>query len=216
MGAFWRGLLAGAAGSAAQSVFFKLTAGIAPRPPEDAFVPAEPEQASEPPTQTVARRAAGLAGRTLSDAQKQRGANLVHFGFGALWGLGYGLVRESLPVARHPLVAAGYGTLVWGLSDNLLLPAFKLGGWPRRYSLPTHAYAWIAHLVYGATVAGSYALLRKVAVAPLLAGAWLLLLRHRVRRRLPRGMRRPVNAALRAVTPTVRRAAYVKAGGVRV
>jgi hypothetical protein len=216
MGAFWRGLLAGAAGSAVQALFFKATTRIAPQPPKDAFEPAEPEQVNELPTQTVARRAARLAGRTLSDEQKQRGANFVHFGFGSLWGLGYGLARESLPVARHPLAAAAYGTLVWTVSDNVLLPAFKLGGWPRRYSWKTHAYAWGAHLVYGATVAASYELLRKVAAVPLLAGAWLLFRRRKVRRGLPRWLRRPVNPVFGAISPGLRRVAYLKAGALRV
>jgi uncharacterized membrane protein YagU involved in acid resistance len=217
LGAFWRGLLAGAVGAAAQSAFFRLSARIAPRARPQGFTPPDPDQLEETQTQTVARRLAHLAGRgPVSELQKAQGAAGVHYGFGAGWGAAYGMVRESLPGVRGPLGAATYGTIVWTVADNVLLPAFKLSAWPHRYPPRAHAYAWTAHLIYGAAVAASYELLRKAAAAPLLATGWFLLTRRRLQKHLPRQLRGGASATLRALTPAVRQLAYARTRAVRL
>lgn len=161
LGALFRGLVAGAAGSLAQTLFFKATARVAPSSPEDAFTPPDYEQARETATQTMARRASESMMRRgpLSSEEKQRGAMAVHVGFGSLWGGLYGVARASMPGMGWPglvLGALGFSTLVWGVSDNFLLPAFRLSGWPARYPLSVHAYALGAHVVYGLATATTY------------------------------------------------------------
>jgi hypothetical protein len=51
-----------------------------------------------------------------------------------------------------------FGTLVWMVSDHLIVPGFRLAGWPQRYPMKNHAYALAAHLVYGAAVAATFAI----------------------------------------------------------
>lgn len=150
LGALWRGLIAGAVGSAAQSLFFAATKKIAPSGSSSSFQPPEPEQESEQATETVARRAVeGLMQRELP-IEKAMAGQAVHYAFGAGWGALYGLGAASAPSLASPLGGAGFGLVVWAMSDDLLLPAFKLADWPRRYPMKSHAYAIAAHLVYGA------------------------------------------------------------------
>jgi hypothetical protein len=158
--------VAGSAASAAQSIFFRLTSFIAPAPTEGAFQPPEPEQENETALQTVARRLVeGFAQRgPLTDPEKKFTANLVHHAFGALWGGLYGLIRESSPRSQSLTGTTLYSTFVWMMSDNLLLPGVKLAAWPKHYPLKTHAYAWLAHLVYGLALAEVYDALSEIAV----------------------------------------------------
>ena len=215
--AITRGLVAGVVGSAIQNLFFRLTARFAPAPPSDAFQPPEPDQVGETPAQTAARRLASLGGRgPLSARAKVRGARLVHYGFGSLWGAVYGIVRESLPGIKKPLGVAGFGTAVWLVSDNLMLPAFRLAAWPRRYPLRTHAYAWLAHVKYSSGVALGYELLRRRSGVAALAGAWLMRKRRRIARHLPRALRPPVAAVFRALSPPLQNVARLATTAVRL
>jgi hypothetical protein len=178
------GLLAGAIGALGQSMFFKATDKIAPKPPKGAFDPPEKEQRSETETATVARRAVEdlMQRGPLDNRALKRAGALVHYGFGALWGGAYALGRESLGRRPGPALAAGYGAVVWAASDNLILPAFRLAAWPNAYPVKTHAYALAAHLVYGAAVWVAYEALRSGALADV---GWQLYARGRYGRRLP-------------------------------
>ena len=181
IGALVRGMLAGAAGAAIQSLFFKATKKIAPEPTKLEPREAKPELKAqdENSLETVARRfVEGMMMRgPLDGAAKTRAAAIVHYSFGALWGGLYGLLRES---ARVP--ASLFGVAVWMVSDNLILPGFRVAAWPTRYKLSEHHYALHAHIVYGLGTAGAYALLRDLgpvpvsalpAVIALQARAWL-------------------------------------------
>jgi hypothetical protein len=190
------GLIAGAFGSLAQTLFFAATKSIAPKPPDDAFSPPEPEQASESETQTVARRvASGVAQRPIDAETKQLGGQLVHYAFGAGWGGLYGLTVGPSRRLRGPLGVLAFSTLVWGLSDNVILPLFKLAGPPTAYPAKSHAYALAAHVVYGTAVAVAFDLLRPASAKKLVAlGAAL-----GATRGLPALIRRPVRSALGVV-----------------
>lgn len=160
LGALFRGLVAGAIGSAAQSLFLAATKKIAPSSSSESFHPPEPEQENEQSTETIARRVfEGLMQRELP-IDKSTAGQAVHFGFGAGWGALYGLTAASAPSLATPLGGAGFGLAVWAVSDDLLLPAFKLSDWPQRYPLKNHAYAIAAHLVYGAAVWLAFARMR--------------------------------------------------------
>ncbi|HUJ28745.1 MAG TPA: hypothetical protein VLW85_22145 [Myxococcales bacterium] len=164
MGALWRGLLAGAAGAAAQSLLFKLKKAPEPtKVPPDLGKP-EPEARGESSLETVARRAVeGLAQRGPLDKEaKGRLASAIHYAFGAAWGGLYGLLRESVAIPPP-----AFGALVWLASDNVLLPAFRVAAWPQHYRADEHRYALQAHLAYGAATAGAYALLRNLGPVPL-------------------------------------------------
>ncbi len=161
MSAVAEGFLAGAFGALMQSAFFKLTSRITPEPPRDAFEPPEPRQKEESSTETVARRwITGLMKRPEpSSDELARGGRMVHVGFGALWGVPYALLRESLPRPNLAIVL-GYGAFVWMVSDNFILPAFKLAAWPQAYPAKSHAYAVAAHFAYAAAVFAAYESLR--------------------------------------------------------
>lgn len=160
LGAVARGFVAGAIGSGVQSLFFKLVK--APKPTRLPEGEGKPEGNDVSALQAVATRLEGMTRRDLGD--KSRVASAIHVLFGAMWGGVYGLVRESF---RMPPQL--FGVLVWALSDNVLLPAFRLAAWPNRYSAREHRYAVQAHLAYGLATAGSYAALRDLGPIPLSA-----------------------------------------------
>lgn len=195
LGSLFFGALAGAAGSLLQNFFFKATAKVAPKPPGDAFEPPEPQQRGEQPTETVARRVVeDLAERGPVDEEtKKRGHAVVHYTFGSLWGAAYGLARESIPGLETVPGALAWSTLVWAVSDNLILPIFRLGAWPQAYPMKNHVYAWSAHVVYGMAVCNVYRLLR---ARPWL-GALGALTVARQTRGLPRPLRKKASPILR-------------------
>jgi hypothetical protein len=194
MGAVARGIVAGAAGSFAQGLFFVATRRITPATPQNVFSPSEEAQREETATQTVARRVVVCMMGRGPIRDKERAGEIVHVAFGSAWGGVYGLLRGTWPGLGTPAGAAAFGTIVWGVSDNLLLPAFRLAAWPQAYPLRVHVYAWVAHLAYGFGVWGAFEAQRRSTWAPLVAAAsarWAA-------RRLP-GPVRPVAArALRA------------------
>ncbi len=165
------GIIAGAVGTAVQSLFFRASARFTPKPAQDAFAPPEPEQATESALQTVARRLVeGMAQRGPLDGRaKERAGRAVQYGFGAAWGGLYGLLRASYPRLWSARGVAGFALGVWMLSDNVILPGFRLAAWPQRYPLRAHGYAAAAHLVYGAGVAGTLAAADHVELLPALA-----------------------------------------------
>jgi hypothetical protein len=170
LGALWRGVVAGLAGSVAQDLFFRLTSRIAPKNPAGAFEPPEEKQKKEQLVETVARRfVEGMAARgPLTEAQKKRAGQAVHYSFGAGWGAAYAMTRESWPEVRRPAGVVGFSTTVWLVGDNLILKTFRLAAGPSAYPPKVHAYAWVAHLVYGGTVAAVYNLLKRVDLGALL------------------------------------------------
>jgi len=183
LGALWRGMIAGALGAGAQSLLFKLTAKWRPEPTRIPPELGKPERQARGETslQTVARRTVeGLMQRgPLTAEQKDLAASVIHSLFGAVWGGFYGLVRESFRIPPQL-----FGALVWMVSDNLLLPAFRVAAWPHRYKLSEHRYALQAHFAYGAATEAAYAVLRDLGPVPLRAvpalialQAWAFVLR---------------------------------------
>lgn len=202
LGALFRGMLASMAGAAVQALFFKATAKITPPTPKDVFQPPEREQASETGTETVARRLTDhFAFRgPLSDEAKRRAGPIVHYTYAAAWGGVYGLTMESFPRLKGPLGTALFSSVVWMVSDNFVLPFFKLSAWPQAYPAKNHLYAWIAHLAYGAGLWLSYS---SLASGTALAGTAYYGLRYG--RRYGKYVPRPIAKAL--VKPAIRIAA---------
>ncbi len=44
-----------------------------------------------------------------------------------------------------------FGIALWGVGDELAIPALGLAKWPNAYPLSAHAQALAAHAVYGIT-----------------------------------------------------------------
>ena len=201
MGALLRGLAAGAAGSAVQSGFFKLAAPITPANAKGVFVPPEDEQKGEMTTETVARRGFEqfAQGSALSKQAKARGGQLVHFGFGAGWGGLYGLARESLPALSGPLGVIAFSTAVWMVSDNAILPAFKLAAPATAYPIKTHAFALGAHIAYGLGVWAAYEALRPQTWTTAAAALWALGKSRSIGKVLPRQARPAARSILGSI-----------------
>jgi hypothetical protein len=148
------GAAAGIAGTAVmtgvQLAEQKLRGGGASAPPaswDDAPAPA----------QVAERVASGVFEHPLDLEQAPRITNLVHWSYGTLWGIGFGIVQRSLGLPVVP-AAVGFGTLVWA-SDYVVLPAMKIYKPAWRYPASTLAIDLGRHLAYGAGVAGAFALL---------------------------------------------------------
>lgn len=150
-GVLVRGFLAGVAGSLVQDAFFALTKKLAPAPPSNAFAPPEPEQRQERETETIARRFVEKLMARGPLVHKKVAGQVVHYAFGGAWGAAYALCTASQR-RRSPAAGLGLGLLVWVMSDNLIIPAFRIAGWANRYPLKSHAYAIAAHLAYGVAV----------------------------------------------------------------
>jgi uncharacterized membrane protein YagU involved in acid resistance len=187
-----RGVAAGLAGAVAQDIFFAVTKKLAPAPAKDVFAPPEIEQEGEMPTQTVARRLVeGLAVRGPLQHEALSG-QVVHHAFGTAWGGVYGIVAPSVARLDTLRGGLGFGVAVWMLSDNLLLPLFRLSAWPQDYPVKTHGYALIAHFAYGAAVYAAFRALDGVGPALRAAvGAAVLT------RKLPKPLRRPARRFVR-------------------
>jgi hypothetical protein len=154
LGAIALGAAAGIAGTAVmtgvQLAEQKLRGGSGSEPPASWDEAPAPAQVGE-------RVARGVFEHPLDLEQAPRITNVVHWSYGTLWGIGFGIVQRSLSLPVLP-AAVGFGTLVWA-SDYAVLPAMKIYEPAWRYPASTLAIDLGRHLAYGAGVAGAYALL---------------------------------------------------------
>lgn len=116
----------------------------------------------EPATATVGR--IGYHAVTDDDpdrVMKQKLGQAVHWGYGILMGGVYGALRSE---AETPDLAAGlgYGTALWVLGDELMVPLLGLAEGPTAHSIPDHAKGLGAHLAYGAATATATQALKHV------------------------------------------------------
>jgi hypothetical protein len=157
------GALAGVAGALAMNLFQRLAARSGEgREAEDATVGLprtgrgpQPAQAfgvaSDDATARVANAALSVIGKELTNPRaKQRAGEFVHLAFGAMNGAIYGAAVEL-----DPRVAAGagvpFGTSVWVVADEGVVPALGLSRGPREASAGLLAYGFLSHCVYGIT-----------------------------------------------------------------
>jgi uncharacterized membrane protein YagU involved in acid resistance len=113
--------------------------------------------AQENSTQIVARKLASARGTTLDSEQKKTAGRAVHYSFGTLMGIVYGVSAEMLPEAT---TAAGtaFGTLLFLSADEVAVPALQLAPAPVAGPGPDRLQHWAAHVVYG----GSLELVRRI------------------------------------------------------
>lgn len=74
----------------------------------------------------------------------------IHYVFG----IGFAAAYLSLLPGRRPAVTRGavFGTLLWLVSDRILIPVLKLGRPWSRYSISERSNALVSHLVYALVV----------------------------------------------------------------
>lgn len=173
-----RGALGSLAGLAAMALFFRATqalsngAGDGAGNGEDVLerrdelddisVVEQQTRDDEPATATIGRLAyEQTMGHDPDDELKQKLGQGVHWGYGVLVGGIYGALRPSASV---PDLAAGlgYGTALWLIGDELVVPLLGLAEGPTAHSISDHASALGAHLAYGAATASATQALKNV------------------------------------------------------
>jgi uncharacterized membrane protein YagU involved in acid resistance len=92
----------------------------------------------------------GLAGRELTDSEKETAGTALHYAYGVSMGALYGAAAELAPGVT---AGAGlpFGATVWVTADEGVVPLLGLSKSPTEYPLSIHAYALASHLVYGLT-----------------------------------------------------------------
>ena len=89
-------------------------------------------------------------GHELTKPEKELAGAVFHYAMGVTSGALYGAVAEIIPEVK---AGAGlpFGTAVWLVADEGVVPALGLSKSPTAYPLSIHAYAFASHLVYGLT-----------------------------------------------------------------
>jgi len=101
-------------------------------------------------TEMVAQRIAAAAiDRPLDRRELAVAAPAVHYGYGALMGALYGVLAELIPASAF--TGAAWGTLIWIVADEIVVPAMGLSAPLDQRWAEAHAQAFAAHLVYGGT-----------------------------------------------------------------
>lgn len=161
IGALARGLLAGAAGTAAMDLLlygrYRRDGG------KDRFADWESSaglqdwDAAPAPAQVGRRLVEGVFQTTLPASRARLVNNITHWAYGISAAAGYGLVAGSL---RTPRVAYGppFGAAVWA-TGYAVLPAAGLYKHITEYDKVTLAKDLSAHLLYGLTTAAAFRVL---------------------------------------------------------
>jgi hypothetical protein len=86
----------------------------------------------------------------LTKSEKKAAGPAVHYAMGTASGAIYGVSAEFAPEVT---VGAGlpFGTAVWLVADEVLVPALGLSKPPTKTPISKHASALASHLVYGLT-----------------------------------------------------------------
>jgi Protein of unknown function (DUF1440) len=95
---------------------------------------------------TAAYRA--VTGSAPNRAARRRLGTMAHYVFSGALGACYALVARRLPIVRAGHGIA-YGTAVWILADEMVIPLLDLSRGPRQLPPGVHAYALAGHWVYG-------------------------------------------------------------------
>lgn len=124
--------------------------------------PSDDSDEDEPATEKAADRVSeSITGEPVSDANKPIAGQAIHYGFGALLGLGYGIAAEYRPEVTAGR-GAGFGLTTATLFDEIGVPAAGLGDAPWKADAATHLYTLASHLVFGTATEGTRRLVRAI------------------------------------------------------
>jgi hypothetical protein len=158
IGSIGKGILAGAAGTAAMTGYQLAVARLRGLP---LATPVPHRWADAPAPAQVARKAArafGVGDRVTREDVPAL-TNAVHWLYGTSWGAVYGVASR---LGRPGPLTGGlaFGTTVWGASYAELVP-LDIYKPPWQYPAKELALDLSYHLVYGVAVAGTYAALER-------------------------------------------------------
>jgi hypothetical protein len=106
-----------------------------------------------PPFEIAAAKTLRLLGRGSDEKTTERLGLAFHYGLAVGWAPTYALLRRRTTL--RPLTAGlASGTAMWLLADEGMTPALGFSAPNRAYPLSTHIRALLAHLAFGAAVAG--------------------------------------------------------------
>ena len=106
---------------------------------------------SEPATVKAAKAVSKkVLDHKLTKSEKEPAGEAMHYLMGGISGAIYGATAEMTDSAT---IGAGFpfGTAVWAIADDIVVPALGLSKPATEFSLSTHAYALSSHWVYGLT-----------------------------------------------------------------
>lgn len=112
----------------------------------------EKMRGGEYPPEVLAKRVAeATTGSVPNKEAIEKLAMGIHWGYGILWGGLFGVLRNRVPVIGS---AAGltYGTALWLIGDELMMPVLKLSPPSTDFPWQNHARAFTNHAAYGTTV----------------------------------------------------------------
>jgi hypothetical protein len=118
---------------------------------------AQPPQAIGRANEDAAVKTGVIAYRAVSSEEPPRPirpwlGSAAHYGFSAAAGAAYTLLAARVPAIRA-CFGTLYGTLVWLLADEGVVPALGLSRKPTELPLGVHLYSLAGHWVYGCTLA---------------------------------------------------------------
>jgi len=112
-------------------------------------------------TEKVARKIAEATGTSLDKEKKKKAGQAVHYTFGTLMGIVYGVSAELLPEATTGAGTA-FGTLLFLGADEVAVPALRLSPAPIDTPTADHLQHWAAHVVYGGSLELTRSLLKRL------------------------------------------------------
>jgi hypothetical protein len=142
------GALGGLAGSVAMSGFQAASSALQKRA-QSRGLENEDAQENQPATEKAADAIVeNIVDRSIPESKKRLAGSLVHYGFGTLNGIAYQLISRKLRLTKAGRGTL-YGTGLWAIADEIVVPAARLSKSPRQTPASSHAYALASHLVYG-------------------------------------------------------------------
>lgn len=98
--------------------------------------------------ETAAERAAGILGRRLTEDERRRVGEVIHWALGITAGAIYGAVGRKIPAFRRAGGSA-FGTTFWAAVDEGLVSLLGLTPPPNEFPWETHARGLAGHMAYG-------------------------------------------------------------------
>src|SRR3982074_3618984 len=114
----------------------------------------------EDSTEILARKIAEARGKTLDKEKKKKAGQAVHYTFGTLMGIVYGVSAELVPEATTGAGTA-FATLLFLGAEEVAVPPLRPAPPPAQTPAPDHLQHWAAHVVYGGSLELVRSLLRR-------------------------------------------------------
>jgi hypothetical protein len=98
--------------------------------------------------EVAADKAAGLVGTHITDEDRHRYGNAVHWSLGIAAGAAYAVLRHKIPGLRRA-GGAKFGMAFWAAVDEGVVSILGLTPPPQAFPVQTHARGFVGHLVFG-------------------------------------------------------------------